>query len=157
MKRKKPFVLLELMIALILFALCIVPLIEIPLRALKNEYLMVTRLNLHRLSDLAFAEIKTQLYAQEIPWKDLGHEKKDKVLLSEQKVKIDKTELNQRCYAWSSSTKPGKKDAQARLVTIEVEFSHPSSPLFLVKRKLKKSKVFQYEVCVNRSANSTVK
>lgn len=134
------------MIAIALFSMCIVPLVEIPLKALRREVLTLERLPLERLSLLSFAEIKTQLYAKSIPWKHLTQEKKERVLLSEEEITLSsKKTLLRKCYAWSKSSKAGKDNTEHRLVTIDVEF-------FPTKGKSKKLVTFSYQVFVSHKS-----
>lgn len=64
---KKPFLLVEVLIAFSLVALCIVPLVRSPLQMLKNERSKLEEAEKQRLADWAFSEAKEMLLKHEIP------------------------------------------------------------------------------------------
>ncbi len=88
---KKPYLLLELLIALALVTLLAFPLINQPFRLLHKEIASLERTELERLSELYFAKIKERLYRNEIPWEVLAKDKqtplfeKDKITLAHSK------------------------------------------------------------------------
>lgn len=67
-KCKRPFILLEILIALALISLFALPLVRAPLETIHEETKALTRLEVERNADLAFAEIKELFYTQSIPW-----------------------------------------------------------------------------------------
>jgi hypothetical protein len=67
--KRKPYLLLELLIAFTLVALCAVPLVRDPLHSLRSEIRTFEKMELERLSEVSFADIKAELYRNEIPWK----------------------------------------------------------------------------------------
>lgn len=66
--KKKPFLLLEVLIAFLLVALCAVPLVRQPLKLYRAEMESLEQLEKERLADWTFSEIKELLYKNEIPW-----------------------------------------------------------------------------------------
>lgn len=74
--QKRSFVLLEILIAFSLVGLCIVPLVRQPLKLYKNEVEFLEKLELERLADWTFTEIKERLLKNEIPWDELPKKKK---------------------------------------------------------------------------------
>lgn len=69
--KKKSFVLLEVLIALSLVALCLIPLVKQPLKLYKEEFAYLERMELERLADWTFTEVKELLLKNEIPWEKI--------------------------------------------------------------------------------------
>ena|SRR5579872_3138184 len=74
--RKKPFLLLEILIAISLILLCIVPLVVKPLQFFQAEKNLLWEMEGERLADWTFSEIKEQLLKNEIPWAKLPKDKR---------------------------------------------------------------------------------
>lgn len=74
-KTKRPYLLLELLIAFTIVSGCILPLVSNPLRFFRSEIRSLQRMELERLAEVSFASIKTSLYKNEIPWQDLVDDK----------------------------------------------------------------------------------
>lgn len=68
---KRPFALLEVMIALTLVALCAIPLILKPIRVYRSEMRLLEEGEGERLADWTFSEIEEQLFKNSIPWEKL--------------------------------------------------------------------------------------
>lgn len=68
---KRPFVLLEVMIALTLVVLCAIPLILKPIRVYRSEMRFLEEGEGERLADWTFSEIKEQLLKNDLPWEKL--------------------------------------------------------------------------------------
>lgn len=64
---KKPFLLVEVLIAFTLVTLCVVPLIHFPLKMLKKENEQLELMEEERLADLVFSEIKELFLKGDIP------------------------------------------------------------------------------------------
>lgn len=69
--RKRPFVLLEILIALLIVMLCLSPLIREPLKHYQTEMQSLEELEKQRIADWTFTEIQEQLLKNEIPWDQL--------------------------------------------------------------------------------------
>ena len=69
--KKRPFVLLEILVALTLVALCAIPLIIKPIRIYRSEMRLLEEGEGERLADWTFSEIKEQLLQNMIPWEKL--------------------------------------------------------------------------------------
>ncbi len=78
LSRKPSYMMLEIMIAIALVALCALPLAFSPLKALKKELELIERLEMERIADLSFVEIKERLLKNEIPWEELSTSKREK-------------------------------------------------------------------------------
>lgn len=69
--KKRPFLLLEVLIALLLVILCAVPLVNQPLKLYKKEIKNLETMEMERLADWTFTEVKEILLKNEIPWKKI--------------------------------------------------------------------------------------
>lgn len=71
-KKRRSFLLLEVVIALSLVLACALPMVALPSRALREEIHMAYEAQARRLADLAFAQLKEKLYKNEIPWSQIA-------------------------------------------------------------------------------------
>ncbi len=71
MKKKQPFILFEILLSLAILAISLPFLMRIPSHLLLKESRSMERIELQRDADRAFATIKSRLYANDIPIKDL--------------------------------------------------------------------------------------
>jgi hypothetical protein len=162
MRRKHPFLLLELLIAMGLLSLCIVPLARMPMSALNSEIKTYQRLQLYRINDVVFADVKAALYANEIPWEQLDVLRKDKSLILTKKIPIKLKGIGVRqlecaCYAWSSASKKGKNQEECRLVNIEVRFTTPSQRrFFLFNNRFRDVLSFHHKVFITQQLKKDV-
>lgn len=69
--KKRPFALLEVMIAMALVALCALPLIFPHVAILKAEKAFNDDLELDHIVSLLYAHLLEKLYLNEIPWNDI--------------------------------------------------------------------------------------
>ena len=69
--KKRTFLLLEILIAFVLVAICLIPLVKQPLKLYRSEMKYLERMELERLADWTFTEIKELLLKNEIPWEKL--------------------------------------------------------------------------------------
>ncbi|MBY0530303.1 MAG: hypothetical protein K2P51_09005 [Rhabdochlamydiaceae bacterium] len=152
------FLLLELLIAFTLFASCILPLTHIPMKAFEEELKTYQRLQLHRISDEAMAEVKAQLFKNEIPWEKLDVYKNNKSLIFQDSVTLDLKGLGARSiertgYIFSSSRKKGKNQDQHRLVEIEIKLTTPKAKNFFVFNKKRRNTLsFYYKALVSQKS-----
>ncbi|MFY7842492.1 MAG: hypothetical protein ACOVOR_00510 [Rhabdochlamydiaceae bacterium] len=75
--KKKYMLLLELLIALSLFALCVPVFVANPFMLQHNLQKKLVNMELERLSELVFVDIKSLLYQKKIAWNVLELEQKD--------------------------------------------------------------------------------
>lgn len=73
--KKRTFLLLEVLIAFILVTICIIPLVKQPLKLYKDEMVHLEQLELERLADWTFLEVKELLLKNEIPWEKIPEKK----------------------------------------------------------------------------------
>ena len=69
--KKRPFVLLEVLLALFLVIIALVPLVRQPLKLYRSEMIFLEEMERERLADWTFSEIREQFLKGEIPWKKL--------------------------------------------------------------------------------------
>jgi hypothetical protein len=69
--RKRNFLLLEVLIALSLLTICLVPLVKQPLKLYKKEIEHLEDLELERVADWTFMEVKEMFLKGEISWNRL--------------------------------------------------------------------------------------
>lgn len=139
-KNKQAFVLLELLIALSLFCLCIVPLAQLPFSALQSEIKSCQRMKLQRLADLTFAEVQAELFQRSIPWEkiDCPRERKTQLLNDTLTVSLKglgSKQFARRCSLWTSRRKTGKNGEQYRLVTLELHLTAVHDSRFFFRRR----------------------
>lgn len=96
MRKKHSFILLEVLIAMTLIATCGFAFMENSLSTLNSAIDPLVKMELQRLSDLKYAEIRTKLYQGKITWKELvdtpqgsitGHTKEEDVAISFKRLK----------------------------------------------------------------------
>lgn len=71
MKKKKTFLLLEILIAILIISICLVPLIQTPMQSYRAEIRILEEMEGERLADWTFSEIKEKLFKNEISWEKL--------------------------------------------------------------------------------------
>lgn len=72
---KRHYLLLEVMIAFILVALCVLPLISPHVFILKEQKVAIQKIELDHIVNLVYADIIERLYKNEISWSDLNSER----------------------------------------------------------------------------------
>jgi hypothetical protein len=70
-KKKKNFLLLEILIAILIVSICLVPLVQNPIRSYRAEMRLLEEMERERLADWTFSEIKEKLLKNEIAWEKL--------------------------------------------------------------------------------------
>lgn len=65
---KQPFLLIEVLVALLLVSLCLVPLVRQPIQMFRYEIKKLEKMEKERLADWAFSEAKELFLKHEIPW-----------------------------------------------------------------------------------------
>ncbi len=122
----RPFILLELLIALSLFVLCIPLFINEPLLLLNKESLTLEKMEIQRIAETSFAEIKSKLYKQEIDWKKFSDVKKETPFIeTEEPVKIFSKKYKQKYKIWTIKEKE-ESPKIFRRVGIEIVFTPPN-------------------------------
>lgn len=65
---KKTFLLIEVLVAIALVTLCLVPLIQRPLQSYRTEKALLFEMEGERLAEWTFSEVKEKFLKNEIPW-----------------------------------------------------------------------------------------
>ncbi|NGX63189.1 MAG: hypothetical protein KR126chlam6_00596 [Candidatus Anoxychlamydiales bacterium] len=76
-KNKRSFLLIEILIAISLISLLIVPLIQNPIYFFKSQIKSLEKLECERIADLTFLDLKISLYKNQIDLSNLATSKKD--------------------------------------------------------------------------------
>jgi len=152
------------MIALTLVGTCILPLSELPMRAIREEFRSAYRMQSQRLADLAFAKVKEKLHKEEISWKEISKTRGDRaiVLTDDFNVCLEpakkKEDLVQRKFlilgTLYSVGKQGQNSEEWRLATvcIRVTPEQKKFKLFRTKKGTKESRTYTYQVLIHKTA-----
>ena len=143
---KRPFLLLEVLIALALVALCAIPLIVKPIRAYRGELKNLEAAERERLADWTFSEIKEELYRNKIPWEKIPklHETKGPFPLEPGNIYIpghEPKEIERSFTLFGQGEKEGEAGDLFRMIYVHILFK----PTFS-----KKQKPYTYRVVVQR-------
>jgi len=128
-KRKKPFLLLELLIGISLLTLFAIPLIVEPFYLLQNEMATLERIELERISEAHFAQLKKKIYLQEIPWKELTKKERESPIKREVFITlpgISYHKFETSTYIWS---KRDNKEKQAENHLLGIKIIYTPKPL----------------------------
>lgn len=144
--KKQTFLLLEVLIALSLVLLCIVPLILKPLDLFRSENNLLWEMEKERLADWTFSEIKEKLLKNEIPWNQLPTEKKKEIsyTLPDQTISLPgrKQKNLKRQYTLTlKREKEGPNGEVYRLFDVKITLIPPIS---------KDEKIYKYKVMARK-------
>ncbi len=148
MKKQRPFLLLELLIALTLCTICIPLFVKNPLLFLNKEKTSLENMELQRCAENSFCTLKTLLYKNTINWNSLSLKRKEASYVeNETPIKISFPQTTPKLYRekyklWTIEEKKEEKSNKvARRVGIELIFTP------VEKKGNKEKKKFLYEVC----------
>ncbi len=124
--KKRPFLLIESLIALSLLALCAVPLVKQPLLFYKDEMNFLTQMEIERLADWTFTEVKELLLKNELPWDEIPpqNQRTGPFPLSDGKIQIPGCKTKRVARSFSLRGKGEKTGANKNLyrqVYLEIE------------------------------------
>jgi len=146
-KKKSPFLLLEILIALLLVSLCLVPLIQAPIRSYRGEFRLLEEMERDRLADWTFSEIKEKLLKNELPWENFPTPTLTTGPFSLPDVTLQIPGLPSKTVQRKFSFKCGKKGEKVgpqgeiyRLVTLSILFYPP----------LPKAKEYSYKLFLQK-------
>lgn len=150
--KKRPFLLMELLIAFALVTLFSFLLIRTPLLFFQRDIDCLARMELERQAEVAFAEIKSELYNNQIPWEEIAKEKKEASARSLGKITLSFGDLSKKTFErkatlWTKKQKGELGKEEFRRVRVLITF-HPTE-----KKKPSKPASFLYEVFVTRLQN----
>ncbi|MES2273830.1 MAG: hypothetical protein V4487_06525 [Chlamydiota bacterium] len=125
--KKRTFILLEILIALLLVTLCAAPLVNQPLKLYRAEMKFLEQMERERLADWTFSEIKEMLLKNEIRWEELPERgsKTDPISLPPAKIEIPgwKTKEVKRTFTLECMGEAeGKAGAIYRTFVLEIDF-----------------------------------
>jgi hypothetical protein len=151
---------LELMIAIALVGTCALPLARFPMQAVQEAFKSAYRMQAQRLADLAFAEVKEKLYCKEISWKEIIKPRNNKALVLDDVAEVSFEPLGKRKFSRKVSLhsigKKGQNAEEWRLATLRVKITpqEKGMKLFRSKKSLVKSRIYTYQVLINKSSDS---
>lgn len=127
-KRSQAFLLLELLIAIVITSMVIVPLLESPFFMLSKQINQLVEMELERVTDSTLAEIRAELYANAIPWQEVIlpriksiPRKKDLTIFLSEKIK---KKVKQSIYVFTDrkSLKIKENGEELCLVTVLIKY-----------------------------------
>lgn len=127
MSRKKPFILLELLLAMALLSLFGTLVLQAPLLLFRREYEVVDQSELERIAEQTFAALQTELHQEKIPWDVIALNKKPN---AKEPFRKDAVRCNlsgrtyqRSVYIWTKRKKEGLDGLEHRLLSIAISFS----------------------------------
>ena len=125
MKRRRPYLLLELLISISLLALCAIPLLSAYPRQIGSNISSIRHVQKERLARLLFTEVVEMLERQKIPWSQVPPLKEvgKKVSLGERQLSLPKGEPLRVKTSYSFATLREKAETGGkihRLVAVRV-------------------------------------
>lgn len=145
-KRKKTFLLLELLIGISLLAIFAIPLLANPAHLFQNQIAALEKIELERISEVEFAKLKKKIYLQEIPWETLtesGTTIKEDIIISLPGISKHRFEKTTIFRSTGAKEFPDKKE-EYHLIEIKTSympkprFKHASNPILFIYRILVK-------------------
>lgn len=149
MKKKKPFLLIEVLIALFLVTLIAIPLLTKPIFMYRSEMATLEEMERERLAAWTFVEIKEDLLNNKIAWEKLPKERgKNHFSLSSGFIYLPESNPKriERSFTLSCSTgkeKDGTDDALYRLLKVNIFLDKKKEPYtysVIVKKESDKKK-----------------
>jgi len=139
--KKRPFLLLEILIAFFLISLCIVPLVKKPLALYRSELKQLEEIEKERLADWTFSEVKEILLKNEIPWAKIPNkdETTDPFPLADGVIELPgcKAKTIQRTFTLhGNGKKAGKDGADYRQLGIYVKLDESEYEFRLPVKKV---------------------
>jgi hypothetical protein len=127
LKKKKPFTLLEVILAIALVSLAGPILFTIPFRLAKHEIIALYDIELERIADQEWNLIKLQLLQQEVPWKSLADAEMRPFPLEKKTCRIAFSKRYQRTFKIERTIVKSQKkmlsgDREARLIKVTLSF-----------------------------------
>lgn len=127
--KKQPFLLLEILISILLVSLCLIPLIQSPIRSYKAQVRLLEEMEGERLAEWTFSEIREMLLKNEIPWEKLPKPNQttlpfplpfQAIDLPGLKPKNIQRSFTLRCK--KNGEKEGLKGETYRMIYVDIEF-----------------------------------
>lgn len=155
-RKKKTFLLLELLIGLFLISTCALPLVRLPMQTLQEELKSAWRIQMHHCADLTFAQIKEKVYTKQIDWDTLSAPRAAKAKILEDEATYSLPPIGKRTFCRTGYLHSvGKKDKEGkefRLVTCTIAFqTKDHSRLFKAGKKNRDTIAFAYQFTAEKS------
>ncbi len=152
-RKKKTFLLLELLIGLFLLSTCALPLVHLPMQTLQEAVKSAWRIQMHHYADLAFAEIKEKVYTRQVEWDEMTAPRAQKNLILDDEVAYCLPVTGRRTFCRKgylhSVGKKNNEGKEFRLVTCTIAFQTKDRLRLFKLRKRKRdtvSYVYQFTV-----------
>jgi len=114
---------MELLLALALLLVCVIPFVRVPTGALKESMDALDRFNWDQLSNAAYVRVKEEIYAGKIDWKQICGKGEQQLFADEPTLPGKKKRIARQCFLRSSGKK-GQNGEEYRLATVKV-LLHP--------------------------------
>ena len=151
--KKKPFLLLEILIAILLVSLCLIPLIQSPIQSYRAEMRLLEEMEGERLAALSFSCVKEKLFNAEIPWEKLPSltEKTASIPLPPITIEIPgaKPKKIERSFVLRCNKrgeKEGPNGELYRIIHVDIEFR----PKLTQKKTKKENGDYSYRLVVRK-------
>ncbi len=127
--KKRTFLLLEVLIAFTLATICVIPLVKQPIAFYKNEMKNLELMELERLADWSFTEVKEELLKNRIAWDEIPKKKalSRKFSLKDMRLQIPtcKDKRVERSFVLKGrGEKKGPHDEIYRIIGIHIFLNH---------------------------------
>lgn len=142
--KKHSFLLLEILIGFTLVIYCIAPIVKNSISLYRGETTRLEKLELERLADWTFSEIKEMLLKNEIPWSKLPelNETTSPFTLPEKTIHLpgsSKKTISRTFTLFGKGEKPGKNNEEYRNLYINISLDDQKYTYRLPVQKLNKS------------------
>lgn len=132
-KKTHSFLLLEMMIAIFLVTISITPMISGSLKYVRSEIKELELIEAQRIAELSFAEIKSQIYQNQIPWEQIPIKKSDSELIdlpdySLQLPGFDPKKIRRSFLVWGCK-KQGTSKQEFRKLRVQLTLFIPGHPI----------------------------
>ncbi len=149
MKKKRPFFLLEILIAMSLVTLCVAPLMKGPINRHKEEMERLTRMEQSRIAAWTFSEIVEKILKNEIRWEFIPKLSETSALISLSEVELklpplpEERTMSRKFYLKTIEEKTKPEGPIHRLIAVH-----------LLITAGKKSRQFTYRLTVSKPPSS---
>ena len=157
LKKKKPFTLLEVILAIALVSLAGPILFSVPFKLAKHEMIALYEAELERIADQEWNWIKLQLLKQEIPWKNLVDAETKPFSLQKKSCTIAFSKKHKRAFTIErtivkSQEKLLSGNREARLIKVAISFFPVIQGKNPGKNQVKKSS-FDYQLAIQKTTS----
>jgi len=127
---KRPFLLLEVLISILIVSLCLIPFIHGPISTYRDEMKLLEEMERERLAEYSFIEVKEKLLSREIPWEKIPGKGETSFVfhltpkfleIPETKRKKIERSFTLRC----TGEKEGEKGEVYKMLKVDLLFSPP--------------------------------